>query len=94
MKQKDNDVILKKEWYEYYVECSNNLKKIEKILSDDIIINQLHTLVGDDSDIWNEMIDIYHKATIKNPKESKEFIDECIELNKKADITRRNNENK
>ena len=87
MKQKDNDVILKKEWYEYYIECSNNLKKIEKILTDDIIINKLHTLVGDDSDIWNEMIDIYWRATIKNPKELKE----CIELNKKADIKRRNN---
>ena len=90
MKQKDNDVILKKEWYEYYVECSNNLKKIEKILTDDIIINKLPTLVGDDSDIWKEMIDIYWKTTIKNPKELKE----CIELNKKADIKRRNNENK
>ena len=72
MERKDSDIILKKEWYEYYVECYNNLKRIKKILSNDIIYIELYKLVGE-SKIWNEMTNIYDNTNIKNPKEIKEI---------------------
>jgi hypothetical protein len=74
MERKDSDIILSKEWYEYYVECHNNLKRIKKILSNDIIYIELYKLVGE-SKIWSEMTDIYDNTTIKNPKEIKEIHD-------------------
>ena len=82
-------VIFNDEWFEYYVQCSYNLSKILKILRSKTITKDLYDKIGLDddgkeSDLWSEICDIYHNASIRSPKELKE--------QRQKDTNRRNND--
>ena len=90
MEIKKSDIILKKEWYEHYVECYYSLKEIKKVMLSDTIKTKLYDLVGE-SKIWDKMIDIFDNANIRNPKEQEEW--ECSLRKVYKQIKRREGDN-
>ena len=68
-------VIFNDEWFEYYVQCHYNLSKILKILCSKTIKEDLYGKIDNkngNSDVWQEVCELFYLADIDSPKESKE----------------------
>lgn len=72
---KENDILVGDEWYKYYRDCSNRLKKILDVLDNPKFINQ-----DWDSVVWDSIIEIREFADIKDPEEMREWLLRCKDI--------------
>ena len=74
-----DDIIVNDEWYHYYRKCSNNVKKILKILDSFPDQPQGYSLTDE---FWDQLIEIRTLADIKDPEEMKEWLLHCKTIKK------------
>ena len=79
----DEDIIVTDEWYQYYRNCANNLKKIVGILEDGSLGN---TEFLEGTKFWDGFIDIRTIAGIKDPEEMKEWFMHCRTIDRDVEI--------
>ena len=69
-----DDIIISKDWYEFYVNCYIKLVKIHKLLSNEPF-KRCYNKHGYD-ELWEELIDIYDFSNVQSCYEYEKLIKE------------------